>query len=123
MGLEEIFRLILIIIVFMGIYYVLLTLILKRNIIKVIKIFERKKALNAENAVLSEELGIKNQGFLEKAIKGRKNEMLALRFLSDTGAIKSTYAGRVYLSKNKLATLRKEGNFITRFIIPNLENS
>lgn len=118
MGLYEGIRWILLGTLLIAMYYAVSMFTMKRNIIKVIKIFEEQKALSTETAVKIESLGIRKQGIFERAVKQRDNRIHALQFLINSGPVKVMPDGRCYLNKTKMATLRRDGNGMTRFIIP-----
>src|SRR5690554_1849740 len=118
MAFNEIVRWIAVIVVFLVVYYVSSMLTLKRNILKVVKVFEEKKALSSKTAVSGEDLDIRKQSFVERAVKKRDNRIHALKFLINAGLVKATSDGRYYLSKKKMASFRRDGNIIVRFIIP-----
>jgi len=118
MALNETVRWIAVIVVFFVVYYAASMFTIKRNVVKVIRVFEEKNALAAKAAVSSEGLGIRKQGFLERAVKRRDNRIHAMRFLLSAGIVITTSDGRYYLSKKKMAAFRKNGNFVARFTIP-----
>ena len=122
MKLYEIMRIIGIIIGGLGLYYLVLIITIKRNVKKVIKIFEEKNSLDVNSAISEGELGIKKQGFVERAIKSRKNEIHALKFLMEAGIVLVTSNGKFYYDKRKIVAVRKDGNFIGRFILPDIDN-
>jgi hypothetical protein len=123
MALNEIIRIIALIGAFFGIYYVISIVSLKKNIIKVIKIFEKNNALTAKTAVSLENLGIIQQNLLERTVKRRDDRIHALKFLMGYQCVITSDNERYYLNKKKMATFRRDGNLIARFIIPpNLDN-
>ena len=122
MAFGETFRWIAIIVVFIVVYYAASMFTIKRNVVKVIKVFEEKNALAAKTAVSGESLGIRKQCFLDRAVKRRDNRIHALKFMVDAGVVSITSDGRYYLSKKKMAAFRRNGNFIARFIIPPQDN-
>ncbi|MGI6697684.1 MAG: hypothetical protein GX918_00555 [Clostridiales bacterium] len=118
MAFSETFRWIAAIVVFIVVYYAASMFTIKRNVVKVIKVFEEKNALSAKTAVSIESLGIRKQGFLERAMKRRDNRIHALQFLISAGIVVTNADGMYYLSKKKMAAFRRDGNFVARFIIP-----
>lgn len=118
MAFSETFRWIAAIVVFIVVYYAASMFTIKRNVVKVIKVFEEKDALAAKTAVSIESLGIRKQGFLERAMKRRDNRIHALQFLISAGIVVTNADGMYYLSKKKMAAFRRDGNFVARFIIP-----
>jgi len=118
MAFSETFRWIAVLVVFIVVYYAASMFTIKRNVVKVIKIFEEKDALSAKTAASAESLGIRKQSFLERAIKRRDNRIHALQFLINAGIVITTSEGEYYLNKKKMAAFRRDGNFIARFIIP-----
>ena len=70
---------------------------------RVIKIFCRYNALNANNARTAEELGLAPLGFMDRLMKPRDYKPQALRFLKESGVVQSTPDGRLYLSETKAA--------------------
>jgi hypothetical protein len=120
MALNETIRLLVVFAALFVLYYAASMLTIKRNVVKVIKVFEEKNALTAKTAVSSESLGIRKQDFLERAIKRRDNRIHALQFLMNTGLVITTPDGRIYLNKKKMAEFRRNGNFVARFVIPPL---
>ncbi len=101
-------------------YYAVSIFTMKRNVVKVIKVFDEKKALTAKTAVSGDTLGIRKQDFLERALKRRDNRIHALQFLVNTGLVITTSDGRLYLNKRKMGSYRERGNIIARIIIPPL---
>jgi hypothetical protein len=122
MALNETVRWIAVIALLFVVYYVTSIVTLKRNILKVVRIFENKNALSDKLAISSENLGIRKQAFLERAIKKRDNKIHALQFLINAGLVIVTSDGRCYLNKKKMAIFRRDGNVIVRFIIPPLND-
>lgn len=122
MKIMEIIRIVALIVGFLGVYYVASMVSLKRNVIKVIRVFENKKALTAKTAVSFESLGIIKQDLLERTVKRRDNRIHALKFLMGYEFVVTTADERCYLDKKKLATFRRDGNFSAKFIIPNMDN-
>jgi hypothetical protein len=122
MALNEIVRWIVVITGFVVVYYAASMFTIKRNVVKVIKVFEEKNALAAKTAVSGESLNIRKQGFLERAVKRRDNRIHALQFLMSAGIVITTSDGRCYLNKKKMAAFRRDGNFVARFIIPPQNN-
>ena len=118
MAFSETFRWVAVIVVFIVVYYAASMFTIKRNVVKVIKVFEEKNALTAKTAASAESLGIRKQGFLERAIKMRDNKIYALQFLISAGIVITTSDGKYYLNKKKMAAFRRDGNFVARFIIP-----
>ncbi|HZX46685.1 MAG TPA: hypothetical protein VFF83_05390 [Clostridia bacterium] len=118
MAFNETFRWITVIVMFIVVYYGASMFTIKRNVVKVIKVFEEKDALSAKTAASADSLGIRKQGFLERAIKRRDNRIHALQFLISAGIVITTSDGRYYLSKKKMTAFRRDGNFVARFIIP-----
>ncbi len=118
----EVIRLIGIIIGGLGLYYLVLIITLKRNVKKVLKVFEGKNALDLENAISEKELGIQKQSFIDRAIKSRKNEIHALKFLMEAGIVLATTDGKFYYDKRKIVQVRENSNFIGRFILPEIDN-
>lgn len=122
MDIIEIIRIVALIVAFLGVYYVASMVTLKRNVIKVIKIFQDKRALTAETAVSVENLGIIKQNLLERTVKRRDNRIHALKFMTGYEFVITTNDERYYLNKKKMAAFRRDGNFVVRFIIPHLDN-
>jgi hypothetical protein len=118
MAFSETFRWIVVLAAFIVVYYAASMFTIKRNVIKVIKVFEEKNALTAKTAASIESLGIRKQSFLERAIKRRDNRIHALQFLISAGIVIATPEGGYYLNKKKMAAFRRDGNFVARFIIP-----
>jgi hypothetical protein len=118
MAFSETFRWIAVIIVFIVVYYSASMFTIKRNVVKVIKVFEEKNALAAKTAASIESLGIRKQGFIERAVKRRDNKIYALQFLMNAGIVITTSDGKYYLNKKKMAAFRRDGNFMARFLIP-----
>ena len=79
MAFGETFRWIAIIVVFIVVYYAASMFTIKRNVVKVIKVFEEKAALDAKTAVSIDSHGIRRQGFLERALKSRDNRIHDLK--------------------------------------------
>ncbi|MDD3851513.1 MAG: hypothetical protein PHS13_07860, partial [Firmicutes bacterium] len=104
------------------VYYAASMFTIKRNVVKVIKVFEENNALAAKAAVSGESLGIRKQGFLERAVKRRDNRIHALQFMLNAGLVITTSDGRYYLNKKKMVAFRRDGNFVARFIIPPQNN-
>lgn len=121
MKLYETVRWVVLAVLFVFMYYAVSVVTMKRNILKVIKIFDEKKALNAKAAVSSDILGIKKQGFFERALKRRDNRIHALQFLINAELVMATSDGRLYLNKGKMGSYRERGNLIARIIIPSLD--
>jgi hypothetical protein len=122
MELSEIIRWTAAIAVLFGVYYATSILTMKRNILKVIKVLEDKNALSSKTAVSGESLDIRKQDFLERALKKRDNRIHALQFMINAGLIMTAPEGRYYLNKKKMSSLRRNGNIITRIIIPDPDN-
>ncbi len=120
MATNEVVRWIAVIIAFIAVYYATALFTLRRNVLKVVKVFEEKNALSSKTAISGENLGIRKQDFIERALKKRDNRIHALQFLMNTGLVIVTADGRNYLSKKKMASYRRDGNAIARFIIPPL---
>jgi hypothetical protein len=118
MAFGETFRWIAVIVMFIVVYYAASMITIKRNVVKVIKVFEEKNALTAKTAASIESLGIRKQSFLERAVKMKDNRVHALQFLISAGIVVTNADGRYYLSKKKMAAFRRDGNFIARFLIP-----
>jgi len=122
MSLSEIIRAIGFFIAAIAIYLVLLVITMKRNIIKVIKVFENKNALSAKTAISYTELNIQKQGTIDRAIKKRDNRSHALKFLLDGGVVIITGDERYYLNKKKMTEFKKRLNFIGRMMVPDIDN-
>jgi hypothetical protein len=122
MELSEIIRWAAAIAVLFGVYYATSIFTMKRNILKVVKVFEDKNALSSKTAVSGESLDIRKQDFLERALKKRDNRIHALQFMINAELVMTAPEGRYYLNKKKMASLRRNGNIITRIIIPDLDN-
>lgn len=108
--------------VIIAIYFIVLIITMHRNVKKVVRIFEEMNALSGKTAISASKLNIREQGFVERAIKKRDNRSHALKFLLDGGVVITTSEQRYYLDKNKMLVFRKELNFITRMMIPNIDN-
>ncbi len=121
MRLYETVRWIVLAVLFVFMYYAVSVFTMKRNIVKVIKIFDEKKALSAKTAVSNDILGIKKQGIFERALKRRDNRIHALQFLINAELVMMTSDGRLYLKKGKMDSYRERGNLIARIIIPSLD--
>jgi|LSQX01.3.fsa_nt_gb hypothetical protein len=119
---EEIIRAIGFLIAVIAIYLVVLVITMKRNIIKVVQVFEDKNALSAKTAISATELNIQKQGIMERAIKKRDNRAHALKFLLDGGVVITTGDQRYYLNKKKMLEFKKRLNFFGRMMIPDIDN-
>lgn len=122
MPLGEVLYRIIFILALIVLYFSILIFTMKRNVLKIIKIFEEKNALSANTAITAEELNVRKQGVIDRAIKKRDNKYHALKFLMDGGVVVTTSYTRYYLKKKKLADYKKRLNFIGRMMIPDIDD-
>ena len=122
MSLGQIIYIIGVFIVAIAIYFMILIITMKRNVKKVVQIFEEKNALSAKAAITATQLNIRDQGILERAIKKRDNRSHALKFLLNGRVVIITADKSYYLDKNRMVVFRKELNFIGRMMIPSIDN-
>lgn len=122
MSLEEIIYIIGLLIIGIAIYSVVLVITMKRNVKKVVKIFEEKNALSSKTAIDPIRLGIWEQDMMEKAFKKKDNRHLALKFLLNGEVILITVDGNYYLNKDRISAFKEELNFVGRMMIPNIND-
>lgn len=118
----EIIRAIGFFIAVIAIYLAVLVITMKRNIKKVVQVFEDKNALSAKTAISAAGLNIQKQGIMERAIKKRDNRFHALKFLLDGGVVIITGDERYYLNKKKMLAFKNRLNFIGRMMIPDIDD-
>ena len=104
-----------------AIYFIVAVITMRRNITKVVKLFEEKNALSAKTAISAADLNIKEQSFLEKAIKSRDNRPHALKFLLNGGVVITTGDQRLYLDKKKMPAFKNRLNPYGRMMIPDID--
>jgi len=97
-----------------------LPLILQRRAItSVLKIFRQKNALDAENAVTREELGIRPRTFMERMVKMRDYRPDALQFLLNAKIVKENEDSKLYFSEEQLVSLYENSTSkILKFLLP-----
>ncbi len=122
MPLGKVFYQAIFIISLIALYFGILTFTMKRNVLKVIRIFEEKNALSPSTAITAEELNIRKMGVIDRAIKKKDNRHHALKFLMDGGVVVTTSYTRLYLNKKKMAAYKNKLNFIGRMMIPDIDD-
>ena len=88
-------------IAFLAIMYIP-ALMIKRAMIKIIRIFCSYNAIGARNAKTIDELGLRPPDFLQRLVKLRDYKPYALQILEQTGIVKLTHDGKLYMKENKL---------------------
>ena len=74
----------------------------KRAMVKVIGIFCRHNAVEVRTAKTIDDLGLRPPDFFQKLLKPRDYKPYALQVLKQTGIVKLTNDGKLYMKENKL---------------------
>jgi len=82
---------------------------IKRNVPKVIKIFEKKNAIGPENAKTIEELGLKPKSMLQRMFSRRDYKPKALDFLIQANVVQIKEDGKVFITEE---TARNRDNLL-----------
>ncbi len=91
------------------------TFLQRRAVIVIRKLFHKKNALTAENAIDPEELGLKHQHAL---LKKRDYRRQAVQLLMNIQVIRTTEDDKLYFSEEKLTSLREEGSKLVKIMLP-----
>ena len=76
----------------------------KRNIPKVVDIFQKNNAIGIQNAKTIEELGLKPKSILELMFRVRDWKPKALDLLIQTNVVLMTEDGKLYITEGSLAS-------------------
>jgi hypothetical protein len=87
-------------------FWVLPRMRMRRAVKQVVDIFERNNALDVRSAKTIDELGLRPPTFLEGMLGLRDFKPYALQMLMNAGVVRQTDSGRLYLSQDKLATIK-----------------
>lgn len=91
------------------------TFMFRRAITFIIKFLRNRNALRPEEGINRDEFGIKPQHIL---FRKRDYRPQALQFLNNVGIVKDTDDGKIYLSEEKLVSVREESSKIVRMLLP-----
>lgn len=78
------------------------SLLIRRAISKVIRIFCQYRALGIGNSKTAEELGLTSPGLFHRLTRPKDYKPIALQLLMQAGIVKMTENGRLYMAEEKL---------------------
>jgi hypothetical protein len=87
-------------------FWVLPRMRMRRAVKQIVAIFERNNAIDVRSAKTIDELGLRPPTFLEGMLRLRDFKPYALQMLMNANVIRQTDSGRLYLSQDKLATIK-----------------
>jgi hypothetical protein len=89
-------------------FFVIPSLMLRRAISQVIRIFRRNHSLCSESPKTVGELGLAPQGLMDRLFKPRDYKPYALQFLARAGAVRQTEDGKLCLVEEKLGHISRQ---------------
>jgi hypothetical protein len=102
------------IICFLAIILVIPTLMTRRAMNQVLKIFRHYGALDEASAMTIESLGLAPLSFAQRIMKPRDYKPRAIEFLKKLEAIQTTSEGKIFLSRDKLLASGIKQNIFQR---------
>jgi len=91
------------------IIFVLPQILLRSAISSVIRTFQQKKAVGAQNAKTADELALRPKSMMQSIFRGTQYKTTALLVLRNAGVIMTTEDGKLYLSEDNLSRSRWKG--------------
>ena len=98
----NLFLLLILIIIILGVTFSVYAFRGRRAISKVIEIFRQHNALRINDAKTVEELGLEKPDFAQRIMRGRDFKQYALQILIKRGIIYVTEDGKLYMLEHKL---------------------